>query len=212
MMDLCHTSIYLDGAETALKAVAAEIKNNGIDSYIFDSLDRCPFKENDSANYIEVKGVEIDGKPVLSVFVSTSDFIGTENWPEMQFDGAYYASHMIEAEEHITNDVEGRYFKPYCVIIDAGVDNERNSNADDEVKAAFWTEAEAVRFVKEACPSVPENLTSLDEIADYFFAYDFNTLYSMRHLVWHCCLKGRKVCQPVVRDIIQCLLGAIRSF
>lgn len=213
MVDLCHTSIYLEGVEATLRAVADEIKSNGIDSVIFDPLDRRPFKENDAEYRIEAEVVEIDGKAVLSVFVSSLDFVGPERWPEVDLSGAYFASHMIEADEHITNDVAGKYFKPYCVAIEDGLHDEGEGNAEAHglVETSFETEAEAVGFVRDACPDVPENLETLDEIAAYFFAYDFDTLYSMRHLVWHCCLKVRSVCQPAVQEVAQCILWAVQS-
>lgn len=201
MAYLCISTIYIEGEKHSLQNVADRINaGGGFKSEVFTSLGVDDDEEYSEYNYCdEAAVIEKDGRYYLQMGSSIEEWEDVEDWQTRVFPaGVYYELHSMDGNEEWdwTNDTEGRFFKKHNLAIT--VDGQT-----EELQGSFDTEAEAVQFIKDHSPGIPEDLVTLDEVAGYCLKNHLDTLWYYGHK------EVNNVCPPIMTRVIECLLEAI---
>lgn len=199
MSYLCISTICIEGEKHSLQVVADMINaGGGFESDIFASLgfDEEDFEYN-SCDEVDV--LEKDGRFYLQMSSSTAEWEEQEDWQTKVFPSeVYYELHSMDGNEEWdwTNDTEGKFFKEHNIAL--SVDGQT-----EELEGSIDTEAEAVQFIKDHSPGIPEDLVTLEDITDYCMKNHLDTLWYYGHN------EVNNVCPPIMTRVIECLLEAI---
>ena len=106
--------------------------------------------------------------------------------------------HAMDEVYDWTNDIEGKVVnRPFCVAV--------INDEGDEIESRFYTEDEAVQFVKDSNSGIPKELMTLDAINDFCMSKALEVLWYYRETIIN------PVCPPRTTKLIECLIEAVKS-